>query len=66
MISDFSMSYLNLLYGLVRLALTDLDKWDKPADLKSRIGDSSLKCTEYLFPTDDCSSFPVKYCLKNS
>ena len=52
--------------GFINLALMDSDKWDKTAHATSYIVDSSPKCTEYHFPKDDCSSFLIKCCLKNS
>ena len=51
---------------LIRLALMDSDKLDKPAHAKSYIVDTSPKCAEYFFQKDGCSSFLIKCCLKNS
>ena len=43
----------------------DSDKLDKPAHAKSYIVDTSPKCAEYLFQKNGCSSFLIRYCLKN-
>ena len=52
--------------GLIRLALMDLDKLDKPANAKSYIADTIPKCAEYLFQKKGCSLFLIRCCLKKS
>ena len=58
--------YTNFLKGLIRLALMDSDKLDKPAHAKSYIVDTSPKCAENIFEKDGCSSFLIKSFLKKS
>ena len=52
--------------GLIRLALMNLDKLNKPPHAKSYIVDTSPKCAEYIFQKNGCSSFLIRCCLKES